>query len=139
MGGRGNSGSSSTLTKKQERKLEDIAQQNDTKFLGWRNRAKYYEYTDSKGKKHTGETRATGVTGGTYRAKFNEQVERYSKMSTSALEKERDSLKARSTEEYQKFYRSSVSRSASQVSSFADADSKVKMINQVLRIRKKKE
>ena len=111
MGGRG-SASGLTLSRNQEKKLEDAAQLSDAKFNGWSSRAKYYEYTDSKGKKHTGETGAN-TQGGTYRAQFSEQVATYAKMSTSALEKERDSLKSRSDDQYQKFTRSAASRSAS--------------------------
>lgn len=135
MGGRG-SASGITLSAKQERKLEDGAQLSDAKFEGWRLGAKNYEYTDSVGKKHTGETGRN--TGGTYKAQFSEQKAAYAKMSTSALEKERDSLKVRSDDQYQRFSRSAASKSASQVASFADADAKIRMINQVLRRRKKK-
>lgn len=135
MGGRGGE-SGITLSAKQERKLEDAAQKSDAKFEGWRLGAKNYEYTDSTGKKYTGETGRSA--GGTYKAQFSERVERYAKMSTSALEKERDSLKARSDDQYQGFTRSAASRSASHVYAFVDADSKLKMINQVLRRRRKK-
>ncbi len=124
------------ISAKQERKLEDAAQQNDAKFEGWRLGAKNYEYTDSEGKIKKGETGRN--TGGTYKAQFSEQTAAYAKMSTSALEKERDSLKARSDDQYQRFARSAASKSASQVASFADADAKIRMINQVLRRRKKK-
>lgn len=135
MGGRGGA-SGLALSAKQEKKLEDAAQKNDAKFEGWRLGAKNYEYTDSAGKKHTGETGRN--TGGTYKTQFSEQVASYAKMSTSALEKERDSLKARSDDQYQRFSRSAASKSASQVFSFVDADTKIRMINQVLRRRKKK-
>ena len=135
MGGRGGS-SGITLSAKQERKLEDAAQLNDAKFEGWRLGAKNYEYTDSTGKIKKGETGRN--TGGTYKAQYNEKIASYAKMSTSALEKERDSLKARSDDQYQRFARSAASKSASQVSSFTDADTKIRMINQVLRRRKKK-
>lgn len=125
-----------TISAKQERKLEDTAQANDAKFEGWRLGAKNYEYTDSTGKIKKGETGRN--TGGTYKAQFSEQTAAYAKMSTFALEKERDTLKARSNDQYQRFARSAASKSASQVASFADADAKIRMINQVLRRRKKK-
>lgn len=118
------------------KRKEDAAQQSDAKFNGWRTGAKYFEYTDRTGKVHRGETGRNG--GGTYKAQYNKQVASYAKMSTSALEKERDRLKALSDENYQKFSRSAASKSASQVSLFSDADTKIKMINQVLRRRKKK-
>ncbi len=117
--------------------MEDAAQQSDAKFNGWRTGAKFYEYTDSTGKVKKGET-GRNTAGGIYKAQFSEQVASYAKMSTSALEKERDKLKAKSDENYQKFARSAASKSASQVSSFTDADTKIRMINQVLRRRKKK-
>lgn len=135
MGGRGST-SGITLSAKQERKLEDAAQQSDAKFEGWRLGAKNYEYTDSTGKVKKGETGRN--TGGTYKAQFSEQTAAYAKMSTSALEKEKDALKAHSNDQYQRFARSAASKSASQVASFSDADAKIKMINQVLRRRKKK-
>lgn len=134
MGGRG-SASGITLSAKQERKLEDLAQANDAKFEGWRLGAKNYEYTDSDGKIKKGETGRR--TGGTYRAQFSEQVASYAKMSTPSLEKELKTLKARSDDQYMRFTRSAASKSASQVAGFLDADSKIKLINQVLRRRKR--
>lgn len=136
MGGRGGS-SGIALNQKQERKLEDSAQQNDAKFNGWRTGAKYYEYIDSTGRIKRGET-GRNTPGGIYKAKYSEQVAAYAKMSTSALEKELKKLKAKSDDNYQKFARSVASKSASQVSAFADADAEIRMINQVLRRRKKR-
>lgn len=137
MGGRGGSSGIVSLSPKQERKLEDVAQKNDAKFAGWRNRAKFYEYTDSEGKVHRGETGAN-TQGGTYRAKYSEQVADYAKMSTSFLEKEKERLKAVSDNHYQKSTRVAASRTGTHMESFADADTKLRMINQVLRRRKKK-
>lgn len=131
MGGRGSASGLSISSKR----AEDIAQANDAKENGRRLGAKYYEYTDSTGKKITGDT-GRGA-GGTYRASYDEEVARYARMSTNALEKELNALKNKSTENYQLFARSAASRSASQVSAFADADAKIRRINQVLRRRKR--
>ncbi len=110
---------------------------NDAKFDGWRNRAKFYEYTDSEGKVHRGETGAN-TQGGTYRAKYSEQVADYAKMSTSFLEKEKERLKAVSDNHYQTSTRVAASRTGAHMAGFADADTKIRMINQVLRRRKKR-
>lgn len=118
------------------RRVEDAAQRNDAKFEGWRRGAKYYEYTDSNGKITTGETGRN--TGGTYKVKFNEDIEKYAKMPTHELEKQRDAFKANSNNQYQMFARSAASRSASQVASFVRSDRQIAMINQVLRRREKK-
>lgn len=138
MGGRGSKSSigGATLTKKQERKLEDNAQHNDAKASGLRLGAKYYEYTDANGKVHKGETGANSV-GGTYRSSYSEEVAKYSKKKTSELEKEKSELRSRSNDAYQKFARSAASKSSSQVADFADADHKIKIINQILRRRKR--
>lgn len=89
-----------------------------------------------RGKTHRRD--GANTQGGTYKAQFSEQVAAYAKMSTPALEKERDALKARSDDQYQRFARSAASRSASQVAGFLEADAKLKMVNQVLRRRKRK-
>lgn len=132
MGGRGGSSGLSISAQK----LEDFAQQSDAKYEGFRLGAKRYEYTDSTGKVHQGETGKD--RGGTYRTSYNEQVASYAKMSTSALEKEKETLRNYSNDQYQRFSRAAASRSASLASGFSDADTKIRMINQVLRRRKKK-
>lgn len=139
MGGRGSSSGigGPLLTKKQERKIEDNAQHNDAKISGLRLGAKYYEYTDVNGKSHKGETGANSI-GGTYRSSYSEEVAKYSKKKTSELEKEKSELKNKSNDAYQKFARIAASKSSSQVAHFADADHKIKIINQILRRRKKK-
>lgn len=140
MGGRGSgSGGMSDvrLSESQARKLEDRAQLNDTKASGYRLGTRFFEYTDSNGKTYKGET-GNNRPGGTYRATYNQQVADYAKKSTSSLQKERTTLKSQSNDAYQKFTRVAASRSGSQVASFADADHKIKMIDQVLRRRKKK-
>ena len=63
FGGRG-SASGLALTEKQAKKIEDSAQMKDTMLNGASLGAKFYEYTDSNGKKHSGETGA-GSQGGT--------------------------------------------------------------------------
>lgn len=136
FGGRG-SVSGISLTEKQRRKIEDGAQMKDTQINGRAAGARYYEYTDSNGKKHSGETGA-GTSGGTYRAQYSDEVAQYAKRNTQSLEDELKQLKAKSNDQYQRFARSASSRSASQVQGFADADRRIKMINQVLRRRKSK-
>lgn len=135
MGGRGGA-SGVALPSKQQRKLEDVAQRNDARQNGLRARARYYEYTDSTGKVHKGETGANSP-GGTYKASFSETVFRYSAMSTKELESERARFKAISNENYQKFARSAASKSASQVAAFSSADTNIKAIDQILRRRKR--
>lgn len=137
MGGRGASGGGAAISESQYRRIEDAAQRNDAIQNGLRARARYYEYTDSNGKVHKGETGAN-TPGGTYRASYSDQVAAYSKMSSSELEKERIRLKAVSNDQYQKFTRSAASKSATQVSSFANADARIRMIEQILRRRKLK-
>lgn len=75
FGGRG-SASGLALTEKQAKKIEDSAQMKDTMLNGARLGAKFYEYTDSNGKKHSGETGA-GTQGGTYRSEYSDEVARY--------------------------------------------------------------
>ena len=134
MGGRGSS-SGITLSSAQERKLEDTAQFNDAKHYGFIRGAKHVEYTDSNGKIRKVDTGRS--TGGTYRTSYSEDVANYAKMSTSKLNAELSKQRAISDENYQKFAYSVASRSASQASNFASADSKIRMIKQVLRRRKK--
>lgn len=88
------------------------------------------------GKIHKGETGANSVSG-TYRSSYDEEVAKYSKKRTSELEKEKTELRNRSNDAYQKFARSAASKSSSQVADFADADHKIKIINQILRRRKR--
>lgn len=133
MGGRGSS-SGIALSAAQERKLEDTAQFNDAKHYGFTRGAKHVEYTDSNGKIRKADTGRP--TGGTYRTSYSEDVANYAKMSTAELESKRSEYQKISDENYQKFARSAASKSASQVAGFASADSKIKMINQVLRRRK---
>ena len=135
MGGRGSAGGV-FLGEKQYRRLEDSAQRNDAIQNGIRARARYYEYTDSTGKVHRGETGAN-TPGGTYRAAYNEQIAAYSRQSTQSLEKERETLKRPSNDQYQRFARSAASKSASQVRGFADADAKIRMIDQILSRRRR--
>ena len=137
MGGRGSSSllGGQHLAEKQEKRLEDNAQHNDAKMSGRRLGAKYYEYTDANGKVQKGETGAN-TSGGTYKTSYSEEVARHSKKKTAVLEKERNELKNRSNDEYQKFARSAASRSASQVAGFADAEHKIKVIDQILRRKK---
>lgn len=136
MGGRGSTSGGIALNERQFRRLEDTAQHNDAIQNGLRARARYYEYTDSAGKIHKGETGAN-TSGGIYRAAYSEQVAAYSKMATSELEKERARLKAVSNDQYQRFARSAASRSSSQVSAFTSADAQAKMIEQILRRRRR--
>lgn len=135
MGGRGGTGGVA-LSSKQLRKLENAAQHNDARQNGLRARARYYEYTDSTGKVHKGETGAN-TPGGTYRASFSETVFRYSAMSTKELERELARFKGISDDNYQKFARSAASKSASQVAAFSSADTNIKAIGQILRRRKR--
>lgn len=135
MGGRGGAGGTA-LTERQYYRLENAAQKNDAIQNGLRARARYYEYTDISGKVHKGETGAN-VPGGTYRAAYSEQVASYSRMSTSALETERARLKAISDDAYQKFTRAAASKSGAQVNLFGNADTQIKLINQVLRRRRR--
>lgn len=139
MGGRGgSSGMNGTrISESQARKLEDKAQFNDTRVSGYRLGARFFEYTDSNGKVLKGET-GNNKPGGIYRASYNQQVADYAKKSTTSLRKERAALKEQSNDAYQKFTRAAASRSGSQAASFADADHKIKMIDQVLRRRKKR-
>lgn len=126
-----------TVSENQYRRLEDVAQKNDAIQNGLRARARYYEYIDSSGKTHKGETGAN-APGGTYKAKYSEMVAAYSRESTADLEKERSKLKSISDTNYQKFTSAAASRSGSLVSSFASADEKIRMIDQILRRRKRK-
>lgn len=135
MGGRGGSGGIA-LTSRQQHRIEDSMQKNDAIQNGLRARAKYYEYTDSSGKIHKGETGANTL-GGVYRAQYSEGVAAYSRESTASLEKERAKLKAISDENYQKFTGSAASKSGSLVSAFANADVKIRMIDQILRRRRR--
>lgn len=135
MGGRGAS-SGVTLTNKQSQKLEDAAQRQDAIYAGRRLNARSYEYTDSKGKKHTGLTGAN-VPGGVYKAEYSQKVAEYAKLKTSELQELLKRKKAISDDNYQKFARSAASKSASQVSGFASSDSEIRMINQVLKRRKR--
>ena len=136
FGGRGST-SGLALTEKQAKKIEDSAQMKDTMLNGARLGAKFYEYTDSNGKKHSGETGA-GAQGGTYRSEYSDEVARYAQRSTRSLENELQQLKSKLNDQYQRFARSAASKSASQVQGFADADRRIKMINQVLRRRTNK-
>lgn len=127
--GRGSSGATSK---------EDREQRNYAKTEGFRKGAKYYEYTDMSGRVFQGETGNEKARGGTYRASYSTIVSDYSKKSTSELNVEKERLKAISDENYQKFARSAASKSASQVSAFADADARISAINQVLKRRKRR-
>lgn len=134
MGGRG---ANSGISGNRFNSREDKEQMNDAKLNGLRQRAKYYEYTDKNGKVHKGET-GNLAGGGTYRAKYSEQVSVYAKMATEKLKSERKALKDISDENYQKFTRAAASRSGSMVEKFGEADKKIKMIDQVLRRRNNK-
>lgn len=143
MGGRGSSSgiraressSGVTLNDKNARKLEDTAQFNEAKHYAYTRGAKKVEYTDSSGKIRKAETGRPN--GGTYRISYSEEVANYAKMSTTELESKRSEYQKTSDENYQKFAHSAASKSKSQVIAFASADSQIKMINQVLRRRKK--
>lgn len=138
MGGRGGSsgmGGGISLNASQQKKLEDTAQFNDAKFYAYTRGAKKVEYTDSNGKVRKAETGR--ANGGTYRTSYSEEVANYSKMSTSELISKRSEYQKTSDENYQKFAHSAASKSKSQVTAFASADNQIKMINQVLRRRKK--
>lgn len=130
LGGRGGSSGMTALKK------EDNAQHSDAKRNGLRLGARFYEYTDSNGKVHKGET--GNKQGGTYRASYSKEVADYAKKSTPSLQKERNALKDKSNNAYQIFTRSAASKSGSQASTFADADHKIRMIDQVLRRRRNK-
>jgi hypothetical protein len=135
MGGRGSS-SGIALSPAQERKLEDTAQFNDAKRYGWARGARYVEYTDSNGKVKKAET-GRG-SGGTYRTSYNEDVANYAKMSTKTLNAELSKQRAAANDNYQRFAYGAASRIASNVTKFSEAGTKAKMIEQVLRRRRKK-
>lgn len=134
MGGRGGI-SGIALSAAQERKLEDTAQFNDAKHRGWSFGAKYVEYTDRNGKIRKADTGRP--TGGTYRTSYNEEVANYAKMSTQSLNAELSKQRDISDKNYYAFTRTAASRNAAQVANFASADRKIKMIEQVLRRRRK--
>jgi hypothetical protein len=133
MGGRGGK-SGIALSVAQERKLEDAAQFKSAKRYGYVAGAKRVEYTDSTGKIRKADTGR--ATGGTYRTSYSEEVAKYAKMSTKKLNEELSKQRAISDNNYQQFARSAASRSASQVSNFASADKKIRMIKQVLARKK---
>ena len=126
MGSRGQS-------KQKKYASEDRRQREDAKREGARRGAKYYEYTDRKGNTTTGETGNERARGGTYRAKFDEDVVRYANMSPEELERERDRLKNESDTANWGIKRSAASRTASAVDQAAAADTQIARINQVLR------
>ena len=110
---------------------EDAEQELDARSFGYKAGAKYYEYTDSKGQIHRGET-GRGQ-GGVYRTAYSERISEYARMQTSTLREELKRLQGISTENYQLFARSAASKSSSQVAAFADADARIREIKQVLR------
>ena len=126
MGSRGQS-------KQKKYASEDRRQREDAKREGARRGAKYYEYTDRKGNTTTGETGNERARGGTYRAKFDEDVVRYANMSPEELERERDRLKNESDTANWGITRAAASRTASAVDQAAAADTQIARINQVLR------
>lgn len=126
MGSRGQS-------KQKKYASEDRRQREDAKREGARRGAKYYEYTDRKGNTTTGETGNERARGGTYRAKFDEDVVRYANMSQEELERERDRLKNESDTANWGITRAAASRTASAVDQAATADTQIARINQVLR------
>ena len=112
---------------------EDRRQREDAKREGARRGAKYYEYTDRKGNTTTGETGNERASGGTYRARYDEDVVRYASMSPEELERERDRLKGESDTANWGITRAAASRTASAVDQAAAADTQISKINQVLR------
>ena len=126
MGSRGQS-------KQKKYASEDRRQREDAKREGARRGAKYYEYTDRKGNTTTGETGNERARGGTYRAKFDEDVVRYANMSPEELERERDRQKNESNTANWGITRAAASRTASAVDQAAAADTQIARINQVLR------
>lgn len=124
-----------SLTPQQERKIEDDAQFDDAKKYGLIRGAKYVEYTDVNGNVRKAQT--GNSTGGTYKASFSDDIANYAKQSTSDLESALKVLKSKSDENYQKFTRASASRSGSLINITANADTQIRMIQQVLRRRKK--
>ena len=131
----GKRSSVASLTPQQERKIEDNAQFDDAKKYGLIRGAKYVEYTDANGNVRKAQT--GNSTGGTYKASFSDDVANYAKQSTPDLESTLKALKAKSDENYQKFTRASASRSGSLINITANADTQIRMIQQVLRRRKK--
>lgn len=140
MGGRGSSfgGGGGGIRKESELQFDDA------KTAATIARAKYVEYTDFQGKEHYAEniggnnwrTVSKKPESGVYRAKYDEDVTRYSKMSREQLTSELKRQQEKSNAGYWDFSRRAASQSGSGLKSMTEADVQVKKIKQVLRRKK---
>lgn len=113
---------------------EDKQQLEDFKFIAWKNRAGSYEYTDKNGNVIKGET---GLSGGTIKGKYSDEVAELAKMSKEELEAEEKRLKAIVDEHYQISTRVAASRVGSHIKVIPEAETKLNKVRQVLRRFKK--
>ena len=113
---------------------EDKQQLEDFKFIAWKNRAGSYEYTDKNGNVIKGET---GLSGGTIKGKYSDEVAELAKMSKEELEAEEKRLKAIVDEHYQISTRVAASRVGSHIKAMTEAETRLNKVKQVLRRFKK--
>lgn len=119
---------------------ESENQFSDAKHYAQTRGATAVRYTDKNGNEHEAVLKngrwsdeKINQSGGIYTTKYSDDVARYARMKPEQLRAELKTQQAISNAAYQTSTRVAASKTGSQVSKFAEADAKIKMIKQVLR------